>query len=86
MRVLVNGDPRELPERSTVADAGDLLVLGLDVTRHATAIKERIGVQLQTAALFPQLTVAEVIDLFGSFYDRRLPTAQCRRRGQEGGL
>jgi ABC-2 type transport system ATP-binding protein len=57
-------------------DSGDLLVLGLDVTRHATAIKERIGVQLQTAALFPQLTVAEVIDLFGSFYDRRLPTTR----------
>src|SRR5438105_4439781 len=57
-------------------DSGDLLVLGLDVSRHATAIKERIGVQLQTAALFPQLTVAEVIDLFGSFYDRRLPTAR----------
>jgi ABC-2 type transport system ATP-binding protein len=55
-------------------DSGDLLVLGLDVTKHATAIKERIGVQLQTAALFPQLTVAEVIDLFGSFFDHHLPT------------
>jgi ABC-2 type transport system ATP-binding protein len=55
-------------------DSGDLLVLGLDVGKHATAIKQRIGVQLQTAALFPQLTVAEVIDLFGSFFDRHLPT------------
>jgi ABC-2 type transport system ATP-binding protein len=57
-------------------DAGELLVLGLDVTKHATAIKQRIGVQLQTAALFPQLSVAEVIDLFGSFYRRRLPASR----------
>jgi ABC-2 type transport system ATP-binding protein len=57
-------------------DSGELLVLDLDVTKHATAIKERIGVQLQTAALFPQLSVAEVIDLFGSFYGRRLPSAR----------
>jgi len=66
----------EMLEGLTKPDSGDLLVLGLDVTRHAAAIKERIGVQLQTAALFPQLTVAEVIDLFGSFYARHLPTAR----------
>jgi ABC-2 type transport system ATP-binding protein len=64
----------EMLEGLTKPDSGDLLVLGLEVTKHATAIKERIGVQLQTAALYPQLEVAEVIDLFGSFYERRLPT------------
>jgi ABC-2 type transport system ATP-binding protein len=66
----------EMLEGLVKPDAGELLVLGLDVTKHATAIKERIGVQLQTAALFPQLTVLEVIDLFGSFYGRRLPAAR----------
>jgi ABC-2 type transport system ATP-binding protein len=66
----------EMLEGLTKPDGGDLLVLGLDVTRHAAAIKERIGVQLQTAALFPQLSVAEVIELFGSFYERRLPTTR----------
>ena len=35
-------------------------------------LKERIGVQLQTAALYPNLTVTETIDLFRSFY-RRCP-------------
>jgi len=54
-------------------DSGELLVLGLDVSHQAPAIKERIGVQLQTAALFPQLTVAEVLALFASFYARRVP-------------
>jgi ABC-2 type transport system ATP-binding protein len=54
-------------------DSGSLRVLGLDVSGQRTAIKERIGVQLQTAALFPQLTVEELLTLFGSFYRRRLP-------------
>ena len=53
-------------------DSGRLTVLGLDVSRQATRIKERIGVQLQTPALFPQLTVEELLQLFGSFYPRHL--------------
>jgi ABC-2 type transport system ATP-binding protein len=54
-------------------DAGSLAVLGLDVRKHAPAIKNRIGVQLQTAALYPQLTVEELLRLFASFYERQLP-------------
>jgi ABC-2 type transport system ATP-binding protein len=63
----------EMIEGLHAPDAGGIAVLGLEVARHATAIKNRIGVQLQTAALYPQLTVTELLRLFGSFYDRRLP-------------
>ena len=52
-------------------DAGTVEVLGLDVRRQAPEIKQRIGVQLQTAALYPQLTVEELLRLFGSFYIRQ---------------
>ncbi|HEY0443705.1 MAG TPA: ABC transporter ATP-binding protein, partial [Candidatus Limnocylindrales bacterium] len=38
------------------------------------ALKQRIGVSLQTAALYPKLTVAEVLDLFRSFYRHGRPT------------
>src|SRR5215211_1959071 len=51
-------------------DAGSIAVLGLDVRTHAPAIKNRVGVQLQTAALYPQLRVVELLHLFSSFYDR----------------
>jgi ABC-2 type transport system ATP-binding protein len=54
-------------------------VLGIDVTRHPGALKERIGVQLQSASLYPNLTVRELIDLFGSFYARRRSTAELIR-------
>jgi ABC-2 type transport system ATP-binding protein len=54
-------------------DAGSIEVLGLDIRRNAPQIKHRIGVQLQTAALYPQLTVEELLRLFASFYTRQQP-------------
>ena len=69
----------EMLEGLHAPDAGTLRVLGLDVAHAAVAIKERIGVQLQTAALFPQLTVEELLALFGSFYHRRLPVGELLR-------
>jgi ABC-2 type transport system ATP-binding protein len=55
-------------------DGGEIRVLGLDARHDLKPIKERIGIQLQTTGLYPKLTVREVIDLFGSFYAKRLPT------------
>jgi ABC-2 type transport system ATP-binding protein len=52
-------------------DAGEVRVLGIDVARGRDRLKARIGVSLQTAALYPKLTVVEVLDLFASFYPGR---------------
>ncbi|MBN1439466.1 MAG: ATP-binding cassette domain-containing protein [Anaerolineales bacterium] len=49
-------------------DSGEVRVLGLDVAREPQKIKERIGVQLQTTAFYPRLTMREVLDLFNTFY------------------
>lgn len=49
-------------------DEGSAFVLGLDVRTNKRKIQERIGVQLQTTALYPRLTVREVIDLFRTFF------------------
>ena len=54
-------------------DAGEIHVLGMDVRKYSKQIKNRVGVQLQTAALYPQLTVYELLRLFGSFYGRAQP-------------
>lgn len=62
----------EIVEGLRNPDAGAVTVLGIDVTRHPQEIKERIGVQLQTSSLFESLTVWEILDLFGSFYRKRL--------------
>jgi len=66
----------EILEGLRAPDAGTATVLGVDVGRDADRIKPRIGVTLQTAALYPKLTVTELIDLFASFYPKARPTAE----------
>ncbi|MDQ3937373.1 MAG: ABC transporter ATP-binding protein [Chloroflexota bacterium] len=58
----------EILEGLRTPDGGQATVLGIDVARRPSALKERIGVQLQTAALYPNLTVSELVSLFASFY------------------
>jgi ABC-2 type transport system ATP-binding protein len=60
----------EIIEGLRDADSGAVEVLGFDVRQHKTAVKERIGVQPQKAALFPRLTVRETLGLFRSFYQQ----------------
>ncbi|HLF26033.1 MAG TPA: ABC transporter ATP-binding protein [Anaerolineae bacterium] len=63
----------EMIEGLRPPDSGSVNVLGLDPKRDLQQIKERIGIQLQTTALYPRLTVRELIDLFASFYTGRRP-------------
>ena len=58
----------EIIEGLRIPDSGFVTVLGLDVVRNAKAVKTRIGIQLQTTALYPRLTVREVLDLFATFF------------------
>lgn len=60
----------EIVEGIRKADSGNVLVLGTDVKQHPQKVKTNIGVQLQTTALYPRLTVREVLKLFGSFFPR----------------
>jgi len=53
-------------------DSGEVRVLGLDVRRQARAVRQRIGIQLQSTALYQRLTVREILALFASFYRRAL--------------
>ena len=68
----------EMIEGLRPADSGVITVLGLRQPKDSRAIKMRIGIQLQTTALYPRLTVTEILDLFHTFYPGRktLPTDQ----------
>ncbi len=61
----------EMIEGLRKPDAGAIKVLGYSQPREASAIKMRIGIQLQTTALYPRLTVTEILDLFHTFYPGR---------------
>lgn len=61
----------EMIEGLRSADAGSVSVLGLRQPKDASQIKRRIGIQLQTTALYPRLTVTEILDLFHTFFPGR---------------
>ncbi|GAA1859153.1 ABC transporter ATP-binding protein [Myceligenerans crystallogenes] len=50
------------------ADGGTVRVLGHDPQADPGSIREHVGVQLQEAALHDNITVAEALDVFASFY------------------
>jgi len=60
----------ECVEGQRQPDSGRVRVLGLDPSARHSPLRERIGVQLQAAALPPRIKVWEAVDLFASFYPR----------------
>ena len=54
-------------------DGGAVRVLGLDPQKDGRALRQRIGIQLQEAALFGRLKVWEALDLFSTFYANTIP-------------
>jgi ABC-2 type transport system ATP-binding protein len=49
-------------------DRGTISVLGLDPDRDGRELHERVGVQLQHAALPERIKVSEAVELYASFY------------------
>jgi len=60
----------EILEGLLAADAGEVEVLGQRWDRDATALRARLGIQLQETQLAEKLTVAETMRVFRSFYPR----------------
>jgi len=62
----------EMIEGLRTPDSGSIKVLGLDSTKEADELKEKIGVQLQTTSIQPNIKVKEAIQLFASLYRQPL--------------
>ena len=62
-------------------DGGSARVLGHDVVRDAVALRRRIGLAGQYAAVDESLTGQENLELFGRLY--RLPRSEARTRARE---
>ena len=58
----------ECAEGLRAPDRGTISVLGMDPIRHAYALQERIGVQLQEAQLQKRIKVREAVGLWASLY------------------
>jgi ABC-2 type transport system ATP-binding protein len=60
----------EMIEGMRPIDEGTAIIDGLDVGRDPRGVKHRIGIQLQASAFFDELTLTELIHLFGRLYGR----------------
>jgi ABC-2 type transport system ATP-binding protein len=58
---------------------GSVSVLGHDPARRERALKERIGIVLQSTGIDPFLTVTETIEMYAGYYPSRRPTDEVIR-------
>jgi ABC-2 type transport system ATP-binding protein len=62
----------EMIESLRKPDSGFIRVLGLDPSAEADELKEKIGIQLQTTSIQPNIKIKEAIKLFASLYRQPL--------------
>jgi ABC-2 type transport system ATP-binding protein len=62
----------EMIEGMRPIDSGSAVVDGIDVSRDPRAVKARIGIQLQASSFFDELSLVELLELFGHLYDREV--------------
>jgi ABC-2 type transport system ATP-binding protein len=66
----------EIIEGLRKPNAGSIKVCNIDALKEPQRIKELIGVQLQATSLYDNIRVKEALDLFGSYYQKSLPSEQ----------
>jgi ABC-2 type transport system ATP-binding protein len=63
----------EILEGYRSRDAGEVRVLGEDPSKAGRDFRARIGIVLQSSAVYPHLSVHETLELFGGYYPRSRP-------------
>jgi ABC-2 type transport system ATP-binding protein len=66
----------EIMEGHRDRTSGEVRVLGYDPETGGRDFRERIGIVLQESAVEPELTVSEVIDVYGDVFPKRRPTGE----------
>lgn len=59
----------EIIETLKKPTSGEVIVDGLDIRKNQSEIKSRIGVQLQAAGFYPELTLVDLLHMFAALYD-----------------
>jgi ABC-2 type transport system ATP-binding protein len=62
----------EIIETLRSKTSGEIIVDGIDLHKNPSAIKNIIGVQLQTSGFYPGLNLVELIHLFGGLYNQEV--------------
>ncbi len=52
--------------------SGQTIIKGMDTQQEKDKVKSIIGIQLQSSAYYEYLKLGEILDLFGTFYNRKV--------------
>ncbi|HWE09844.1 MAG TPA: ABC transporter ATP-binding protein [Solirubrobacteraceae bacterium] len=63
----------EILEGYRTRTGGSALVLGIDPSTGARELREQVGIVLQQCGVQPDLSVAELLEMYGRYYVRRRP-------------
>jgi ABC-2 type transport system ATP-binding protein len=66
-------------------DQGSVLVAGREIA-HDPGVKRKLGVQLQTSAMFTELRVTELLELYAALYEIYLSKAELEQLLERFGL
>jgi ABC-2 type transport system ATP-binding protein len=66
----------EMIEGLRKPDSGSIKVCDINALKERDKIEELIGVQLQSTTLYDKVKVKEIVDLFGGYYQKSLPSNQ----------
>ena len=62
----------EIIETLRIKSSGEVWVAGFSIDENPNAIKQCIGVQLQAANYYPNLTLNQLLDMFGGLYNSKV--------------
>ncbi|HVZ59026.1 MAG TPA: ABC transporter ATP-binding protein [Patescibacteria group bacterium] len=72
----------EIIETLQKATDGEVIVDGVNVAEHPWEVKSRIGVQLQQASFYPELSLVELLNMFAAMYDIRINPMEMLKKVQ----
>jgi ABC-2 type transport system ATP-binding protein len=70
----------EIMETLRDKDAGEVWINGFNVESDRNQIKQRIGVQLQESGYYPNLKLAETLELFAGLYNTHVKVVEILRK------
>lgn len=53
-------------------EKGEVTIAGMDVRKSPHAVKQIIGIQLQSSSFYDKMTLRELLEMFASFYGRTI--------------
>jgi ABC-2 type transport system ATP-binding protein len=63
----------EILEGYRARDGGEAAIFGMDPANGERAMRERVGIVLQQCGVQGELTVAELVEMYGRYYSHRRP-------------